>query len=58
MKSKKPLIETNPYLKDPVTRKRVIDRSVVSSCGVEGIELNLRKSSRTTGDSSKKKSKR
>lgn len=34
----KPLIETNPYLKDPVMRKKLISRSVRTSCGVEGIK--------------------
>jgi hypothetical protein len=33
----KPLIETNPYLQDPVERDRLISRSVRTSCGVEGI---------------------
>ena len=36
---KKSLLETNPYLKDPVQRKRLIRRSVVSSFAVEGITL-------------------
>lgn len=39
---KKPLIETNPYLKDPVMRDRLISRSVRSSCGVEGIKVDSR----------------
>ena len=34
----KPLSETNPYLKDPVIRAKVIARSVETSCGVEGIK--------------------
>jgi hypothetical protein len=34
----KPLIETNPYLKDSKMRKKLIARSVRTSCGVEGIE--------------------
>ncbi len=38
MKNVKPLIETNPYLRDPVERKRLIARAVRTSCGVEGIE--------------------
>ena len=33
----RPLIETNPYLQDPVMREKLIARSVRSSCGVEGI---------------------
>jgi len=42
MKRKKPLSETNPYLKDPAKRKKLIERSVTSSCGVEGIKVDLR----------------
>jgi len=38
----KPLIETNPYLKDATTRERLISRSVRSSCGVEGIKASNR----------------
>lgn len=38
MKTVKPLIETNPYLRDPVERERLIARSVRTSCGVEGIK--------------------
>lgn len=34
---KKSLIETNPYLKDAAQRKKLVARSVRSSCGVEGI---------------------
>jgi hypothetical protein len=36
----KPLIETNPYLKDAATREKLISRSVRSSCGVEGIKAS------------------
>jgi len=36
---KKSLLETNPYLKDPEQRKRLIRRSVVSSFAIEGIYL-------------------
>ena len=36
---KKSLLETNPYLKNPELRKRLIRRSVVSSFAVEGIIL-------------------
>lgn len=35
----KPLIETNPYLKNPKIRGELIARSVRTSCGVEGIKL-------------------
>lgn len=34
----KPLLETNPYLKNPAIRKKLIARSVRTSCGVEGIK--------------------
>jgi len=34
---KKSLIETNPYLKDPDMRRKYIERSVRTSCAVEGI---------------------
>jgi hypothetical protein len=33
----KSLIETNPYLKDPEMRRKLVERSVRTSCGVEGI---------------------
>jgi len=36
---KKSLLETNPYLKDPEQRKRLIRRSIVSSFAIEGIYL-------------------
>lgn len=33
----KSLVTTNPYLKDANNRKRLVQRSVRTSCGVEGI---------------------
>jgi hypothetical protein len=36
---KKSLAETNPYLQDPTQRRKLIARSVRTSCGVEGIKL-------------------
>jgi len=36
---KKSLLETNPYLKDPAQRKRLMRRSLVSSFAIEGIYL-------------------
>ena len=36
---KKPLIETNPYLKDPVQRKSLLDISVSSSTAIEGVRI-------------------
>ncbi len=35
---KKPLTETNQYLRDPVMREKLITQSVRTSCGVEGIK--------------------
>jgi len=35
----KSLLETNPYLKDPVQRKRLLRRSLVSSFAIEGIYI-------------------
>ena len=35
------LAKTNQYLKDSQKRKRLVDRSVKTSCGVEGIKINL-----------------
>ena len=36
---KKSLLETNPYLKDPGLRKKLLRRSLVSSFAIEGIFL-------------------
>ncbi len=38
----KPLIETNPYLKNADMREKLISRSVRTSCGVEGIKVSDR----------------
>lgn len=38
---KNSLLHTNPYLKDPALRRRLIERSVVTSCGVEGIKISF-----------------
>jgi hypothetical protein len=32
------LIHTNPYLKNPATRQRLLERSIRTSGGVEGIK--------------------
>jgi hypothetical protein len=47
----KSLLETNPYLKEPVQRKRLIRRSVVSSFAVEGIYLKEKTDSCVKEDS-------
>ncbi len=39
----KSLIETNPYLKNSATRAKLIVRSVVTSCGVEGVKVDFNK---------------
>ncbi len=39
----KSLIQTNPYLKDPTQRQKLNERSVRSSCGVEGIKVDNQK---------------
>lgn len=39
----KPLTETNPYLKDISTREKLVERSVVTSSGVEGVKVDLQK---------------
>lgn len=36
----KPLIETNPYLKDADAARKLVARSVKTSSAVEGIEFN------------------
>jgi len=40
---KKPLIETNPYLRDPELRKYLIERNVASSCAIEGVRVKYPK---------------
>lgn len=37
--TKKSLLETNPYLKDPAQRKKLLRRSLMSSFAIEGIYL-------------------
>jgi hypothetical protein len=39
----KSLLKTNPYLKDPAVREKLITRSVVTSCGVEGVKVDFKK---------------
>lgn len=36
---KKSLLETNPYLKDPEIRKKMMRRSIISSSAIEGIYI-------------------
>lgn len=38
---KKPLIETNPYLRDPVQREILLDIAVRSSTAIEGVQVLL-----------------
>ena len=39
----KPLIETNPYLKDISAREKLVERSVITSSGVEGVKVDFQK---------------
>ena len=39
-----PLSKTNPYLKDKKKAKKLIERSVETSCGVEGIKIKKKTS--------------
>jgi len=39
---KQSLLQTNPYLKNPIIAQKLIERSVTSSCGVEGIKVDLK----------------
>lgn len=40
---KKSLIETNPYLKDPVKREAMLNRFVISSSAIEGVHASVLK---------------
>jgi hypothetical protein len=40
---KESLLQTNPYLKHPEIASRLIERSVITSCGVEGIKVDFNK---------------
>ncbi len=37
---KKPLIKTNPYLRDPAKRREMFAMTVYTSTGVEGVHLD------------------
>jgi hypothetical protein len=50
----KVLIETNPYLTDPSIRKMLIERSVTTSCGVEGIKTTSSHHIKISHDRTKK----
>ena len=41
--NKKSLIYTNKHLRDRIKRRKLIERSVITSCGVEGIVVDLSK---------------
>jgi hypothetical protein len=38
---KHPLVETNPYLRDPAKRREMFSMTVCTSTGVEGVVLTL-----------------
>jgi hypothetical protein len=44
--SKKTLIETNPYLKDPELRAALIEQFVASSTAIEGVHIKIPKLSK------------
>lgn len=44
----KPLIATNPYLKDPAKRKTLLDKSVATSTAIEGVRAVFQKSTVTS----------
>ncbi len=46
---------TNPYLRDPVVRKSMVIRSVVTSSAIEGIRASFKRSPKTAGKSSARK---
>ena len=47
------LTDTNPYLRDPVERARMILRSVASSSAMEGIHHPFKKAARKSGKRSR-----
>jgi hypothetical protein len=36
---KRPLVETNPYLRDPAKRREMLAMTVYTSTGIEGVAL-------------------
>lgn len=54
---KKSLLETNPYLKDPELRKKMMRRSIISSSAIEGIYITEEDLDRMEKDMAKKDSK-
>ncbi len=46
---KKSLIETNPHLKDPMKRREMLERSVLSSSAIEGIRITVEELRRFRG---------
>jgi Fic family protein len=55
---KKSLLETNPYLKDPEQRKRLMRRSLVSSFAIEGIYITEEDLERFEKENAEKNSKK
>jgi hypothetical protein len=37
----KPLVATNPYLKDPRQRERLLKKSVITSTAIEGVQISV-----------------
>jgi Fic family protein len=55
---KKSLLETNPYLKDPEMRKKMMRRSIISSSAIEGIHITEEDLDRIEKEDSEKDSKK
>lgn len=36
---KRPLVDTNPYLRDPIRRREMFHMTVYTSTGIEGVKL-------------------
>lgn len=44
MKAEKTLVEVNPYLRDPIKRRRLLRISADTSAAIEGIKIKSAKS--------------
>jgi len=46
------LSDTNPYLRDPAVRERLVIRSVVTSSAIDGIRVSFQRSRKGSGQAS------
>jgi hypothetical protein len=51
--SKKSLLETNPFLKDPQMRMKIVETVTVSSASIEGVHAAAKKAMRHVTKSTK-----